>query len=118
MLRNYTGIYAQVDDEVSKRNLQNAYAYVPYICQDARSYVSAMKNEDYNKAVSEAEQVAEKSMKAMANKKGNISNTLEHKHKLVNIQEQCGVCTDIAKDELKQLEEGYFKGRYPNGKIY
>lgn len=58
----------QIRNEQAERNLEEALKYMPYIFEDARSFKSAMDNEDYNKAVSDAEQMGEKSLKAIAKK--------------------------------------------------
>lgn len=62
--------YMNINDE---KQQQQAREYMDYIYQDIRSYKSAMYKGDYNKASSEAEQIAEKSLKSLGTKKGNLS---------------------------------------------
>lgn len=114
-----SGIYNEIYDKRSRENLQLAKNYMPRIYEDARSYKSAMSRGDHNKAVSDAEQVGEKSLKAIAQKNGRLSATMKrgkHGHDLSYLANECGVNIEIPKEDLKQLSDGYFKARYPESK--
>jgi len=52
-------IYSEINDEQAENNMEKAKKYKSYIYEDARSYKPAMERSDYNKAVSEAEQIGE-----------------------------------------------------------
>lgn len=109
-------------DERKEENLQKALQYKSYIYEDARSYRDAMNREDYNKAVADAEQVAEKSLKAILQKKGKMSNTMKsgkHGHDIVYLSKASGISIKIPDKDLKQLSCGYFDARYPErNKMY
>ena len=114
------GIYFEIQDEKAQQNLNKAMAYIPYICQDARSYKAAMERGDYNKAVSDAQQVGEKSLKAIAAKSGQLSKSFMSGRKGHNLGELAQACKpidfDVSKQELDQLSKAYFSSRYPEGK--
>lgn len=111
-------IYNEIHDEQKEKNIKKAEDYKPYIYADSRSYKSAMHRGDYNKAVSEAEQMGEKSLKSIAQKNGRLSNTMKqkHGHDLEYLAKNCGAEINIPKDDLKELSRGYFIARYPEGK--
>lgn len=67
----------EFENNRAEKNLEDAKKYLQYIYPDARAYRSEMKNKDYNKAASDAEQIAEKSLKAICKKEGRLSNTLQ-----------------------------------------
>ena len=115
----YKSVYqCNVINEQKEKNFQEALAYVPYVFDDIRSFKSAMDRNDYNTAVAEAEQIGEKSLKAIAKKNGKLSSTMQHKkgHDLSYLATECGSEIVASKDELKFLTDGYFKARYPDGK--
>lgn len=114
------GIYCEINDEKTKQNLIDARQYMPYIYEDARSYQSAMKREDYNKAVAEAQQIGEKSLKAIAKKNGHLSNNLrkgKNGHNLNKLSSGCGCDVQVSKESLQKLTNGYFNARYPESKM-
>lgn len=78
-----------------------------------------MNRHDYNKAVADAEQMGEKSLKAIAQKNGKLSNTMKNKngHKLDCLARECGrEDIPISNENLKLLSKGYFLARYPEGR--
>lgn len=111
-------IYIEINDEQAENNMKKAKEYKNYIYEDARSYKSAMERNDYNKAVSEAEQVGEKSLKAIAQKNGRLSTTMKqrHGHDLKYLARECGAEIKTPDDDLDKLSKGYFSARYPEGK--
>lgn len=119
MINYRNGIYSEVHDEKSERNLQLAKKYMSYIYEDSRSYKDAMVRGDYNKAVADAEQVGEKAIKAIAQKNGKLSNTMKsgkHGHDIYYIVRESGSDIKIPKENLRELSNGYFTARYPEGK--
>lgn len=114
------GIYYEIQDEKAQENLNKARAYMPYIYEDARSYKAAMERGDYNKAVSDAQQVGEKSLKAIATKSGQLSKTLMAGSNGHNLKKLITACKPldlgISKQDINQLTKSYFLSRYPEGK--
>lgn len=110
-------VYREIRDEQAEKNMEMAKKYMPYIYEDARSYKSAMERGDYNKAVADAEQMGEKSLKAIAQKNGRLSNTMKqkHGHDLEYLARECGGNIEIPREYLKELSSGYFNARYPEG---
>lgn len=116
---NSYGNYFEVQDEKNTKNKNMAVRYMPYIFEDARSHQSAMNRGDYNKAVAEAEQMGEKSLKAIAQNKGKLSNNLKRKngHDLIKLANACdGIELGVSKQDLQMLTDAYFSSRYPEGK--
>ncbi len=92
--------------------------YTSYIYEDIRSLESAFKREDYNTVVAVAAQIAEKCLKAITQKNRNMSNSeLKGKkgHNLIYFAKNCGTNIEISDNDLKQLQDGYYKARYPDG---
>lgn len=110
-------VYREIRDEQAEKNMEKAKKYMPYIYEDARSYKSAMERGDYNKAIADAEQMGEKSLKAIAQKNGRLSNTMKqkHGHDLEYLARECGGNIEIPREDLKELSSGYFEARYPEG---
>lgn len=113
-----SAIYIEIQDKQAEQNMEKAREYMPYIYEDARSYKSAMERGDYNKAIADAEQMGEKSLKAIAQKNGRLTNAMKqkHGHDLEYLARECGSDLKIPKEDLKELSSGYFKARYPEGK--
>lgn len=119
MIYYRNGIYSEAHDDELERNLHLAKKYMPYIYEDARSYKDDMVRGDYNKAVADAEQVGEKAIKAIAQKNGKLSNTMKsgkHGHDICYLARESGNDIKIPKDNLRELSNGYFTARYPEGK--
>ena len=106
----------EFENNRAEKNLEDAKKYLQYIYPDARAYRSEMKNKDYNKAASDAEQIAEKSLKAICKKEGRLSNTLQkgkYGHNIKKLKRTCDISINVSDEDLDDLSKAYIAGRYP-----
>ena len=110
----------ELESNKEQENLKMAKKYLPYIYADARAYKAEMENKDYNKAMSDAEQVVEKCFKANCKKEGKLSNSLQkgkYGHNIKKLKRACNISINVSDEDLDELSKAYIAGRYPEMNI-